>query len=281
MGFKFNMKILLTKTAFRPFIYATIITIGFIILLGMLNEGLTDYYWIGSLFLFLIVLVELYFTANHYHVYHRRSTRKKYDFEHHKLIQYSHHIVLPSLYFLALTLFNFYNDQPSLIFLNLAMVFFSFFILFENVHSFYKHKFSLHKSTTYIYDLLGVLLVFLLVFDAFELIRNQKIEDSIFIVLAFIFVFGLNVLLLTVRNSITKREILFGIVFTLAMTLLGQLTIFGDASAISIAFLSGLIFRSYTIFINYTVEHIISKEELFEDLVMLILVAALLNIYIG
>lgn len=269
------------KPYLRPIIYAGFITIGVTILIYLKSNALNSLFWISSSILYIIVLSELYFTSNHFHIIHKKNTKAVYDLESHRSIQFAHHLLMPSLYYFSIVYFTFSNNQPSLYLLIVLICFLSFIVLFENIHSFYHHKLSLNKSTGYIYDILGVLLVFLMIYDSIILIRNNFAENTLAQILILALVLTVNMTLLTLRNSITPKEILIALISLILLVGISIILLTNSVQAISIAFIIAILYRFYNLFVNFSIEHVIETDQLIEDLILLVLVATLLNLYMS
>ncbi|MCA9387076.1 hypothetical protein KC669_03515 [Candidatus Dojkabacteria bacterium] len=271
----------LVKITLRPFLYALFISIGFFGLILTLEFSDGRSFIPMSVILYVLVAFELYSTANHYHIFHKKNTDAVYEFEDHRIIQYAHHAILPTMLYIGLVLFLFYHNEPSLYFLILLTTFVLFFILFENIHSFYKHKFSLNKSTHYIYDIVTIVLTFLSSAGLLELNSNTSAKtSSLFIVFISILVI-LNLLTIS-RHLITKSTFIGAIVTSIMLGVIFYLNTFGFVSTLLLAFIVAVIEYGFISVINELLDgKDVSKEEILEYLILVMLLTSLVLLNIS
>jgi hypothetical protein len=269
----------ISKWQIRPVIYASLITLGFGFLINFLEAFDSHYYFYGAIVLYLIVILEISITANFYHIYHRKNAKVVYDFETHKLIQFSHHLLLPTIIYWGFIAFIYYNSQPAFYLMQIILAFFTFVILFENLNSFYKHSFSLNKSTNYIYDFITILAVYLWTFIFGELIFNYPKED---IVLYFLYtlLIGLLCFLTSFRHTISKSISILNMVYVFFQSILFEFLLNSSSIALNIAsYIICLCFTIYIYNISNPNDKALSKSDLIDIGVCITLILALLNLY--
>ena len=269
------------KLTLRPFLYAAFIAVGFLGLILNLEYTAGEGFISLSLLIYILVVFELYTTANHYHVFHKENTDAIYEFEDHRIIQYAHHLLLPTLLYVFLVLFLYFHQEPSLYVLILVTTFFLFFILFENIHSFYKHKFSLNRATHYIYDLITIVLVFLGVAGMLELEMNTDIRISKLFIIFISLLTILNLLSIS-RHIISRLTILLAIGFAIFLSIVFYLNTFGFVSPLLLAFIASVIEYGFISTLNQMLDGIkITKEEILEYLILLMLLVSLVLLNVG
>lgn len=265
----------LRKFKIRPMFYALSITIGFTLLVILNHFGNESIFIFVSISLYIIVMLEQYMTSNHYHVIHKNSSEKMYDLEEHKYAQYMHHLLMPTMIYSSLVLFIYFNNISLAYFLTLILSFFIFTLLFENIHSFYKHNYSLLKSTNYIYDFITIIGVFLVV----DTLINLKISGSINEIGLLVLFFLVNAIYLSmfvVRHFLTMQSIVFSFTFLIFLV---PLFYFLSISGLSILMVAGLTSIIFAIFLhalsNYNKDGI-DINELVEYLILALLIAVLI-----
>lgn len=143
----------------RPLVYALVITSGFWFLISLLENLPDRFYFVGSVFLYLILLFELYSTK-----YYARRLLDQFQLpqvdEKDKLIHLIHHFILPSFAYFSFVLFVFFNHQKSAHLIILAIIFIIFSVLFTNVRAYYEDKFKLEQGTHAIYDIIVIIMMF-------------------------------------------------------------------------------------------------------------------------
>lgn len=152
----------------RPLVYALALTFGFGLLVNLQHLFSTaDFFTIGCvLYLFLLLeLVSTRFLAN------RLADQYAIDFKRETghAVHVIHHKVLPSLLYFGLLIFAYFNNSPVVNFALVFFVFMTFLTVFTNIAAFYEHKFKLEKSTSNVYDLISIIIFFLIVNDIWHI----------------------------------------------------------------------------------------------------------------
>jgi hypothetical protein len=264
----------------RPLIYSFLISCGLTILIFFLESISETWFILGSLIVYLLILVELYSTANHYHVKHRKNSKSVYEFESHKTVQFTHHLFMPTLLYLAIIGFLFFNRFAGIYFLSVIGGFALFGVLLENIHSFYKHEFSLNKSTNYVYDLLSVVLSFLFTNVLIHFVEFNELPESVLILSFAVFMF-LQSILLVLRHTIDVPSIFINMVVNIGLLILFYFLTINYESANLIAFIISLVFQTYTLFVNQYTDGKITRENILEYAISMMLIFSILNFYVG
>ena len=264
----------LSKWKIQPMFFSFTITVGIFILILFLENNLNELFFYGSLLLYLIIAFEQYVTANHYEVEHKKNTKKVYDLEEHKYAQYLHHLTIPTILYFFLILFIYLNQQHSVYFLILILSFVIFSILFENIYSFYKHKFILHKSTRYIYDLISIVIVFLSSATISQLIFVDQLDIAVGS-----FLYGLLILfilfLFLVRHFLTLQALITSIFYFIFVTTLFYLFILFSVQSLFLGLILTILFAIFLHGLNNYHNDGINTEDLIEYLILLLLISSL------
>ncbi len=263
----------------RPFIYALFLSVGFLFLLTFLESLPSIYFFGASALLYLLLVLELYLAANHYHVLHKKNAKTIYELEHHKSVQYLHHLVFPSALYFSLVFFVYFNNQPSMYLLMIISCFALFYILFENIYAFYRHEFSLTKSTNYIYDLVSSILAFLAVNSVLNWYLHENLDVKAISVLA-----GLIILLLglfsVARHAFIKSFLIaIVVIFITDSILIYALLKHSSMNVMSIAALSSGILIMFNSFLTHYLEKSLKKDVVYEYFLIGLLILSLLYLY--
>lgn len=261
----------------RPIYYSFILSIGFILIL--LSQYITKpLFFIGALVLYSLIIVELYFNSNHFHEHIKTKTAKVYEFSHHRSIQISHHLLLPSLLYFSIIGFCYFNAYPG-VYLILIAVFFSLFsILFENIYTYYHHNFSIHKSTSYVYDLISIFIIYFTVDSFLNFYNNENFDHNI-IWFLFSLILLLLSLLLVIRHSITTETIISVFIFVGLVSGLFREVTLSNLSTMQSSILITSIYAIYNLVISNYSEKKFELEDIFEFGVILLLAVSILNIF--
>ncbi len=268
----------ITKWKQRPLIYSSLLFLLFAGLINLLERTSEKYFFIGVLVVYMVLLGELFFSSNYYHIQHRRNSKKRYEFESHKIVQYLHHIIFPTITYYGIVLFTYFNEQFSVYFINLILVFALFSLIFENIFSFYNHNYSLNKSTNYVYDLVSVILVFMWVDVVLNFSRLVVIPEILTITLLLIifFVFGYLAILRHAFISYYLKVLLIILILKLCYYLLIDVV---SSSVLNIALLNALSFQALNFIVLNKIERTINKESLLDYILILMLLFSLMYVY--
>lgn len=144
----------------RPLVYALVVTVGFAFLLTILENLPADYFFMAAGIIYLVLLFELYST-----VFYASRLLDQFQLppvdDKDKLPQLIHHLVLPTVIYLGLVIFLFFNHQHSLNLFFIILVFVIFSVLFTNIRAFYEDKFKLEAATHNIYDFLMLIISYI------------------------------------------------------------------------------------------------------------------------
>ncbi len=263
---------------FRPFLYSLIATIGYFLCIIVLSISKNlNLYFLMSLVLYVLILLELVITSNYYNVIHKKHLKTKYEFENFKIAQYAHHIFLPSITFLGFVLFGFINNQISLLIIVALLYFGIFIVLFQNIHSYYKHEFTLNKATGYIYDFISIVTLFLYIDVILNLKQSLTLnwQISLFI---FSFIISVLIILMNLRHKMSKKLTLISFATIILFTILFGLFLHSAMNINLIALITVIFYHSFDLFVDdYSVGKV-NKDTLMEFLIVLMLIFALINL---
>ena len=262
----------------RPIIYGVLLAAGFVFLANVREIAPDRYYFVWAAIVYLFVLLELFITANHFHIERRKNSKVLYDFEKHRFVQYTHHVALPSVLYFGFAFFLYFNNLTSSYILIIALTGIVFSILFENIYAFYKHQFSLHQSTNYVYDLISVIAVFLWADVIVNFSRAVLLKEYLLIILMTV-VIGFISALMLLRHTFDRAQtfVLITILIVNAWVVLGLSTL--GTAPISIAFILTLIHAGHIYFINQSLSGKVTWKIAADFGVVLMLVFALMSLY--
>lgn len=192
----------------RPIFYSLILSIGFCVLIFILEYNPEKNYFLGSVVLYIILMFEIYATW-------AMGRKKLKQLEVPILDQYSQltqvimHYSLPSLAYWAIVGFIYTNTSFSISILLIIIIFILFLTLFINIRAYYLDKFRIEEKTHYIYDVLKLFIYFLIIYTLyiFEYKYNINFYTPAFLIVLFSFIIqGLN---LYRYNHIHLNSILF------------------------------------------------------------------------
>lgn len=259
----------------RPFIYAFSLSIGFALLRDILRTAPTNYFFYTAAILYLILIFELFITR-----YYAKYLLDQYMLPpvsdtSHKVIQFIHHLSLPTLLYFSLVAFTYFNSATYLDPLIWLTVFIVYSVLFTNIRAFYEDKFKLEEHTHVIYDILNILLVYFL----FEVILQGVNYFNLNLIyetpLSFIVIMSVGLLTVIRYKLVNRLMLLFLIliaIFCALLVLIGNLL---NLATVTIALIGTLIFYYFTAFINHYREQTFSYEILFEYVVVFLLLIVL------
>lgn len=261
----------------RPLIFACIFSTIFLLLAASLELSNDSYFVAITLVGFIVLIGELYITSNYYYYNKYKKYLTDTTFGDHSVVQMLHHVLLPSLLYLSAVMFLFFNKQPSQYVLVILISLLLFYFLFENIYSFYKYRFTLRKSNNYIYDIItGVFIFFASNSLAQATIRYSFSDRTIIIV--FLAISGISIFMLTLRNSITKKEIFIASIFTAILTTIFTILLsFTTLPIFLITFITSILYFTYNIFINFYIEKLISKDDFIDFTLIIVLAFTLLQ----
>lgn len=261
----------------RSNLYGGIIGAGLWLLALILNTTNSGEFLFASIILYLIVLIELYSSSNHYQIVKRANSKKVYNLEQDSSVQYLHHIVLPSLLYISLVLFIFFIEQTNLYFLVIFLGAVLFAILFQNIDAFYDHEFAHNKATYYVYDVINLFLVFLQLFITLNTAGRFGLGISFTIVSALI-VLLINILFLVTRHYYSLK-LLLGLASMIIIWNIGLFYILNlGLSSWIISFLGSLFFYSIAEYINHSTERKINKAVMIDYMLYIVLAVLVLSV---
>src|SRR5690606_5226331 len=139
---------------------------------------------------------------NFYYLIYKKN-KSKYLFENNKIAQLTHHVLFPTLLYSAFIFFGFINNRLSLVLIISFIFFVVFLILMQNIYSYYKNEFTLNQSTSYIYDFISIVTLFLHVQVILKFVGRDLINKKEGIAL-FTILMILLILLMNLRHKMSK-----------------------------------------------------------------------------
>lgn len=259
----------------RPLIYALVLTFGFGILVNLQHLlSSANFFTIGCL-LYLLLLLELVSTrflanrlADQYTLDLKRETGHAVHVIHHK--------VLPSLLYFALLFFSYFNSSAVVNFALAFFVFMTFLTIFTNIAAFYEHKFKLEKSTRNVYDLISIIIYFVIINDIWHIFAYfdfQPYAESFWSSLAF---FALGLLALIRLGTDSIRHDLALLVAAIALIPVHLLLIYWDVTMLFTNLILVLYYYYFLAFAHHWAEKTASFKVLLEYFVVFLLFIVIL-----
>jgi hypothetical protein len=159
----------------RSFFYSLLLCIGFILLVGIVENEPIRYFFYGSAILFLVLIIELvglWYWSTRKLIQLNIPLVDNYD----NITQLILHATLPSMLYWSIVAFIYNNINPHLWQIIIFLSWISFFVLFTNIRSYYEDKFKLEQKTHFIYDFIKYLIFFLASFSLIEFTLSKAIN---------------------------------------------------------------------------------------------------------
>jgi len=183
----------------RPLIYAIIITIGFIFLQNILHTAPDQYFFLGMLMLYPILLFELLITRYYAKLLLNQFALPPVNEDQDRFA----HIIHPLVYF-SLVCFLYFHKQLSIQPFLFVIILLIFWLLFTNIRAYYEDKFKLELLTHNIYDIITILAVFFIL-DSFSNIIGSNNFNVNLVFFPQTFSFLLFFKLICIRYKITGK----------------------------------------------------------------------------
>jgi hypothetical protein len=166
----------------RAFFYAGLLTLGFYLLIQILDNSSVIYtnvkalefidlmpnvqFYIATIILYILLLVELQTTSS----WGRRKKQLEIPIveKHHEFNHYLLHLFLPSIAYWSLAGFVFFNLNYQFWPFFLGVVFIIFALLFSNIHAYFNNNRRIETDTHKIYDFLKIVIFFTGVYSIFQ-----------------------------------------------------------------------------------------------------------------
>jgi len=196
-----NLKKLIFQNL-RAFFYATILTIGFYLLIQILDTSSiihTEIEWLkfinvmpniqftmGSLILYILLLGELQATT-----FWGKKIGSQLEIpiveKHHEFNHYLLHLFLPSIAYWCLISFVYFNLNYNFWGFFLGVVFIVFSLLFSNIHAYFHNKMKIEEETHKIYDFLKIIIYFTGIYSIFQAGYTFNLDHTLTSILVIIF----------------------------------------------------------------------------------------------
>lgn len=259
------------KINIRPIIFTIILTFGFVVLIYIQTFNPPEYFIVGSLVLYLLMLLE-FFSVRFW------AKRKLEQLNMPMIDQYSHathlvlHIFLPTLAYWAIAIFIFFDPNPGIWFPFIIFIFFLFLVLFINLRAYYEDKFQLEKSTHYVYDLLKLLIYAILVFNIYSLAFAYSINIFILFVLIFLTTCLMLSLNLVRYNHLNKSFYAYVVINSLIIGIIGTgLYSWSRFNIFEMCLMTFLLFYMSAGVLHHRIKRDLSKEIVAEYVIIALL----------
>lgn len=215
----------------RSIFYSIIIVLGLIFMMNIESRS-PSIYLFAAIALYIIILFEMYYIW-----FISKEKLRQFDLplmtEFSRLKQIVHHLLLPTLLYISFIGFIYVNNQISLRIPIILLSFISFLYLFINLRAFYQDKYSLEKKTYWVYDVIEMIIFFIL--TNFIIAFSSQIQlGEIFIIIS-VSLLNLTLLMLNLYqvDQLKFRQILFIVFQTIIFALLISLILTFNFSPLS------------------------------------------------
>jgi hypothetical protein len=259
----------------RPFVYATVLTLGFALLLNILENLPDNFFFSAALILYVVLLFELFSTR-----FYAQRILDQFELPpvegEDRLAQLIHHIILPTFTYVGLVIFLFFNHQHSLNILLLVLVWAIFAILFTNIRAYYEDKFKLERITHNVYDFLMLIISFISI-DAILNIFSYTDAARILIVLAVavtLIFLGFLVLIRYGLTNLSHIRVMLGTIIVFA-ALLYIFLLYGQSLSL-VSFIGTLFFYYLIAYFNHVLDDSFSGKVLLEYVLVFSIIVTVL-----
>lgn len=196
-----NLKKIIVQNL-RAFFYASVLTLGFYLLIKILDNSSiieTNISWLnfmnimpniqfvfGSMILYILLLGELQATT---FWGKKRGSQLEIPIveKHHEFNHYLLHLFLPSISYWSLISFVYFNLNYQFWAFFLCIVFIIFSLLFSNIHAYFINNMKIEKETHKIYDFLKIVIYFTGIYSIFEAWYTFSLDSILVSVLIILF----------------------------------------------------------------------------------------------
>lgn len=264
------MKTLINYTK-RPYVYSILLTIGMLAIYSIVHTSAPGNFFIAAISLYLLLLFELFSTK-----YYASSFRDQYELEpkdiRHRRAHWVHHLIMPSVLYVSLTLFIFVNSQLNIALVVALLSFILFSILFINIKAYYESKYKLERNTANVYDVISIASIFMLSYAVLVLTQLTTGDFLISGLLITGMLMVMGYLTLSRYHLINKSGglALLAMLIIYINTFLILLNF--EISVISHAVISTFVYYYYAAFINHSIDKSLSLKVIIEYLSVFVLI---------
>lgn len=267
---------------FRSLFFSGVLTVGFYILIYIHTFDPIKFFWVAAAILYMVLVLEVTsvkFWAKKKLMQYSIPMVNRYTY----IAQQILHIVLPSLTYWSIISFIYFEPNPGMWIPFLFMIFLLFWGLFTNVRAYYEDKFKLESKTHYIYDLLKLLVYWLLSFGIFNV--HYAYNVPILIISFFIFLFSAILLMLSyVRTSLHEykpEDVIYVFINASVIAIIsGLLLMSSSVNSIKSTFFSFILYYLAVGIMHHKQRRDLTKEILMEYILIAALVLAMFMVAI-
>jgi hypothetical protein len=259
----------------RSYFYGGVITLGLVFLMNIKSFNETVFP-LSALILYLIIVFEMFYTW-----FMSKEKLRQMDLplvsDYSRFKQILHHLLMPSILYLGIVGFIYFNNQIALHIPLLVIAYILFTALFINLRAFYQDKFQLEKETYFVYDLIELTTFFTTANTLINLVYSNSWHK--FIIIVGIFILALLILILNLYQfeSLTLKPILAVLGMSLLIAVI--MTVLLYTSAMTIVALSFMSFLTYYFLfgvLSHKIEGTLSWEVVLEYVAVFVLCLAFL-----
>ncbi|MEI7579643.1 MAG: hypothetical protein WCJ58_06480 [bacterium] len=261
----------------RPFMYAAVISVGFLFLINTLQNFPIKYFFISALILYLILLFELFSTKFFSEQLLQQFSLLSSNDQQKQKIYSLHQLILPTTLYLSLLGFIFFHHQSNIEFFTLSLVLILFFILFNNIRAHFENKYLLEQHTSGIYDMISLISIYLYCDTVINIfIRNNWNTGFLPIALIIIVIFYLGLCLIRMEIISLKILQIAGIIYFSIFIILEILVLF-LTNLFTFSIITTLLFYYSLAFFHHWKDNSFTKSIIAEYIVVFFILLVLLN----
>jgi len=258
----------------RPLIYAFTLCIGLLVLIFNLRQLENKYFYTTSIVLYFILIFELISTRFHAsQMLKQLSLPQAMD---NMTVHLIHHIFLPTLLYLGLITYIFFNHEKSIEILTLTISFLSFSGLFTNIKAHYEDKHNLEKQTKAIYDIITLISIFFLSDFAIKIFIYNNLNQSFIAILMCIIFIIFAILFLLRMQLVSKPYIVLTTVYMLIATIINIIFSMYITNINIMALLQPLFFYYYLAYVHHKQDNSLNIQIIIEYFVVFLLISVLI-----
>lgn len=255
----------------RPYVYASILTIGIMMLYTIVRTTNPVQFIFGALSLYLLLLFEIYTTKYYVLELNKQLALENRSIKHRKA-HWIHHLILPTILFLSLVLFILVNSQINMLLLLTVLSFVLFSFMFINIKAYYERRYMIENRTANIYDVISISSIFMLVYSL--LILTGFFGNSFLLTLLLnTFVLGVMGYLVLSRYDLSDLKGLLILMFLLFVYINSFLLLLNfEITVLLHTVIATFGFYYFTVIVNHLSEKTLTLKVILEYLVVFILI---------
>lgn len=257
----------------RHIFYGLVIWVGLFILNSLHKSFEPSFYLLGSMIMYLVVLVELILTSDRYHKYKDVED----SISHQKTILIAHHVLLPTILYFSVVAYLFFNTSIIINYAVITVVAVLFAIFYDNIYSFYHGEKKEFHHTHYIYDIISIITLYL---STVSLLQSVHLVANVLLILLICVNFIFHGYLLLKRYTAHADKIFMlaiSIVILISVTIL--FSAMNAVSAIAVGFFVSIVYSALTLYISHPDKRKITFDLILEFILITFICFAIIRLY--